>query len=363
MMMKQIRSTDGTGTLTYLIGDEITGTAAVIDPTVHDAELIGAAATELGFSITTIIDTHTHADHVSGAGRLREMTGGKIVMHRNSRDKWKVADQGNAFGIGDILRANAAVKADRLVDDGDVIEVGALRFEVLHTPGHTDDHIALKLRDNLFTGDLLLIGQAGRSDLPGGDAGQQYDSLTLKVLTLPDDTKLHPGHDYEENEFSCLGEEKLNNPFLQVRTKEEYRTFVRNFFPPIADKGSDDAMVLQCGTHRVSTSREPFTNISPAQLAAMLHGKDQPFLLDVREPSELTAFGAVPGVVNIPAGQFRRRLGDLPADTARPVVVICQSGGRSYEAAHFLATHGYSNVYNLQGGTSAWMRERPMTHA
>ena len=142
--------------------------------------------------ITEVIDTHTHADHVSAASELKAKAGARLTMHEATVDKWKVLDQGDKFGIGDILRANAEHKVDRYVRHGDTITVGSLEFSVLHTPGHTDNHISLLLGDMLFTGDLLLIGQAGRSDLPGGNTEDQYESLTRHILPLPDETRHLP---------------------------------------------------------------------------------------------------------------------------------------------------------------------------
>ena len=192
MILKQIRSTDDTGTLSYLIVDEASRNAAIIDPNIEDLQRILDAANEAHARIIHIIDTHTHADHVSAAGELKRLTGAKLAMHENTKNKWKIVDQGDKFGIGDILRKNAAFEVDQFVNDGDEIVVGELTLSVLFTPGHTDNHISILLDDNVFTGDLLLIGQAGRSDLPGGNPREQYDSLFNKIMKLPESTKIRP---------------------------------------------------------------------------------------------------------------------------------------------------------------------------
>jgi glyoxylase-like metal-dependent hydrolase (beta-lactamase superfamily II)/rhodanese-related sulfurtransferase len=355
MVFRQIRSTDGTGTLSYLVGDETTAEAAVIDPNKEDTRAILALADSLKLRITEVIDTHTHADHVSGAGELKARTGARLTMHEATVDKWKVLDQGDAFGIGDILRANATHEVDRYVRHGDAITVGTLAFTVLHTPGHTDNHISLLLGDRLFTGDLLLIGQAGRSDLPGGNTRDQYESLTRHVLPLPDETRIYPGHDYEEKEYALLGNERSANPFLHPRTLEEYLAFVADFFPPLAEAVGDGPVILQCGTHRVSTSAEGFRSIGAAELAQMIKKNSSLLLLDVREPFELAAFGAIPGVTNIPSSEITRRRVELPGESERPIAVICQSGNRSFEVSHYLVQQGYRKVYNLEGGTFAWL--------
>ena len=245
MIVRQIRSTDETGTLSYLLADEKTRHAALIDPNVEDVQKIDLLVRELDVTITHVIDTHTHADHISGAGELQKAYGAKVIMHENTKDKWKVIDLGEKFGIADILRANAAITVDRYVMDGDTVAVGDLTIRVLHTPGHTDNHISLLVGDALFTGDLLLVGQAGRSDLPGGNSEDQYESLFQKILPLSDTVKIYPGHDYEENEFAFLRDERKRNPFLQRRSKAEYVEFVKDFFPPIAESTAGGHMTLQ----------------------------------------------------------------------------------------------------------------------
>jgi len=364
MFFEQLRSTDGTGTLSYLLADSTTKRAAVIDPNIEDMEHIVHAFSTHGLSLVHVIDTHTHADHVSAAGALKERFGATLVMHENTKHKWKVVDEGDKFGIGDTLRANAAFEVDRYVNDGDIIPLDGLELELLFTPGHTDNHVAVRHQEMLFTGDLLLIGQAGRSDLPGGNAGDQYESLTKKIIPLPDNTKIFPGHDYDGNTFAYLGKEKSENPFLKQRTKAEYISFVEEFFPPLAESIDGGKMTLQCGAKRVASPTDGWTNISPRQLAERLRTNPHPFLLDVREPFELTAFGAIPGVKNISIRQLKSRLDELPTDKNAEIIAICQSGSRSAEAAHVLHAQGFGRVRNLTGGTSAWVQhgnpvERP----
>jgi glyoxylase-like metal-dependent hydrolase (beta-lactamase superfamily II)/rhodanese-related sulfurtransferase len=358
MILHQIRSTDGTGSLAYLLIDEMTSAAVMVDPNLEDLETIQKMVSDEYIRLTHVIDTHTHADHVSAAGELRKRFGAQTVMHENTKHKWKVVNQGDKFGIGDTLRANANVPIDRYVNDGDIVESGSLKVKAVFTPGHTDNHIALMAGDCLFTGDLLLIGQAGRSDLPGGNPEEQYDSLFGKIMPLPDSTKMYPGHDYEENTFSYLGEEKKSNPFLAKRSKPEYVDFVRDFFPPIAEAiASGGKMTLQCGVKRVARATDSFRNVSPMELSRMLQRDENILLVDVREPGELIRMGHIDRVVNIPVGEIALRLAELPSDKARPIVCVCASGGRSFEAAHYLSTQGYTNVMNLDGGTIGWIKE------
>jgi glyoxylase-like metal-dependent hydrolase (beta-lactamase superfamily II)/rhodanese-related sulfurtransferase len=353
MLIKQIRSTDDTGTLSYIVADETTKSALVIDPNLEDVQRILLAADALDVEITHLLDTHTHADHISGLLKLKEITGAQTIMHAEAKDKYKFAHLGDAFGIGDILRENVKVEIDRFVEDDDDIMIGGIKIKVLHTPGHTNDHIALLAEGHLFTGDLLLIGQAGRSDLPGGNAEEQYDSLFMKIMKLPNDTIIHPGHDYDKTEFTTLAKEKVENPFLAPRSKAEYVQFVHEFFPPTADN-REGKVVLQCGVKRVADRAETFTNISVRDLRKMINNDDL-IVLDVREPGELRALGAIEGVVNIPVGDLVYGGADIARFKGKKIAVICQTGGRSIEASHFLASKGIGTIYNVAGGTLGWL--------
>jgi glyoxylase-like metal-dependent hydrolase (beta-lactamase superfamily II)/rhodanese-related sulfurtransferase len=363
MEIRQIRSKDGTGTLSYFLVDRNTAVSLLVDPNREDLNELREIVDSSGTTLTHVIDTHTHADHVSAAGELRDLYGARVVMHENTKNKWKVVDQGDRFGIGDILRANAAIHVDQYVTDGDRIVSGGMSIGLLFTPGHTDNHLALIAEGNLFTGDLLLIGQAGRSDLPGGDPAAQYDSLFGKIMPLPDTTRMYPGHDYSGNEYAMLGEEKRTNPFLSRRSRKEYIDFVKEFFPPIAESvAAGGKMTLQCGTTRVLQKENEIPTVTPAELSSMQGGR--PLILDVREPSELALIGFIEGAKNVPAGQLSRRLQELPAAKDTLIVCVCQSGSRSLEATHFLLSQGFTNVKNLAGGTAAWIRSgRPVVRA
>lgn len=356
MLIKQIRSDDGTGTLSYFLIDEKERVGCIIDPNIEDSGRIERLIDDQRVCLTHVIDTHTHADHVSAASELRQKTGAQTIMHANTKTKWKIVDQGDKFGIGDTLRANARIPIDRYVEDGEKVSVGSFTIGVMFTPGHTDNHISLLAGDNVFTGDLLLIGQAGRSDLPGGNPEEQYDSLFNRILPLPDRTKIYPGHDYQDMDFAYLGEERISNPFLQPRSKEEFVNFVKDFFPPFAENvASGGKMTLQCGVQRVVQPGDRIKSISAQELSAMLGGESRPFLLDVREPIELEMGGAIEGACNISVRRLQQQIDSLPKTKDGEIVCVCQSGSRSVEAAHFLQQQGYSNVMNLTGGTSGWI--------
>lgn len=355
MILKIIRSQDGTGTLSYLIIDETYKTAAVIDPNLEDVNKIVSLADESGVKITHILDTHTHADHFSGAKKLKNICNAQIYMHEQTKNKLDVLKNASKFGVEDILNYNANIGVDVFVSDGDIISVGETKIRVFYTPGHTDNHITFLAEDALFTGDLLLIGQVGRSDLPGGNVSDQYDSIFNKIIILPGKTKIYPGHDYKENEFSYLEDELVRNPFLEKRTREEYIKLVNDYFPPFTEtSGERGKVTLQCGTRRVEQSSGKFRTMSASELYEMLKSGKELFLLDVREPEELFA-GKIDGVVNIPIRNLPDKLNILP-DKSQDIVCICASGNRSLEAAHFLSTRGFSNILNLEGGTYNWFK-------
>lgn len=187
-------------TLTYLLADPITGDAVIIDPV---SEHIGAYISflqEQELQLGWVLDTHVHADHITGAAGLREYTGAR-----------------SAVGAGCAVDC-----ADRLLQDGDTIVFGNEVLRVIPTPGHTSNCVTFHWRDRLFTGDALLIGGCGRTDFQGGDAGLLYDSITERLFPLPDETLVYPGHDYKGARVSCIGQEKGSNPRLAGRSRQEF---------------------------------------------------------------------------------------------------------------------------------------------
>ncbi|MEM3051815.1 MAG: MBL fold metallo-hydrolase [Candidatus Bathyarchaeia archaeon] len=189
----------------YVIADEAVGDAVVVDPSFNAGELIRILQKER-LALRFIINTHGHSDHTAGNAELRSMfAGAKTVVHRLSR-----------------------VPADLLVDDGDMLYVGAVPVKVIHTPGHTPDSICLLVDGKkLLTGDTLFVGECGRTDLPGGNARSMYDSLFNKLLRLDDDVEVYPGHDYGVRPSSTIGEERRSNYTLQPRSIEEFVEFMR----------------------------------------------------------------------------------------------------------------------------------------
>jgi len=206
---EQIRSS---GCLSYILGCAIEKACVVIDPEIDKADDYMALARFFGSKLMYAIDTHTHADHNSACKVMRERHGVKVVMHR----------------------ATDAPYIDVRVDDGDEIKFGQCSLKVIHTPGHTQDCMCLLFKDRIFTGDTLLIGGCGRTDLPGGCAESQYDSLK-RLAALGDQIRVYPGHDYREA-VSTLGDERQSNPRMLIASKEEFVHFMTSRKPPLPRK-------------------------------------------------------------------------------------------------------------------------------
>lgn len=197
-------------TYSYLIGCEKTHQAVLIDTVNSAVDQYLQLLDELNLKLVYVLDTHTHADHITGAGALRTATGALTLL----------GEQANSFCVSKALH------------HGDIINVGQLVIEALHTPGHTDDSYSFILEENgqlyAFTGDTLLIRGTGRTDFQNGNATQQYQSLFDHLLKLPDNTWVYPGHDYKGWTVSTIGEEKANNPRLQVKDLAEYVALMNN---------------------------------------------------------------------------------------------------------------------------------------
>ena len=187
-------------TYTYLIADTDTGDAALIDPVLGEVVLYLGLLEERQLRLAWVLETHVHADHVTAAAALRSRTGARIVFGRDS----------------------SVEGADLLVADKDDVPLGRDMVRVIATPGHSPGSVSYLWRDRVFTGDSLLIHGCGRTDLPGGDAGQLFDSLMRKLLSLPDETLVYPGHDYQGRWVSCMAEERASNSQLSGRTRDEF---------------------------------------------------------------------------------------------------------------------------------------------
>ncbi|MEH2283824.1 MAG: FAD/NAD(P)-binding protein [Nostoc sp.] len=196
-----------TSSYTYLIGDRQTGDAVLVDPVLEQVDRDLQSLAELGLKLRYCLETHLHADHITGAGKLRQKTGCQVIVPQNT----------------------AVTKADRSLVGGETLEVGSVIIETIFTPGHSASHIAyLVNKTHLLTGDALFIRGCGRTDFQGGDPGTLYDVVTQRLFTLPDDTLVYPAHDYKGRTVSTIGEEKRLNPRFSDRSRSQFITIMNN---------------------------------------------------------------------------------------------------------------------------------------
>lgn len=189
---------------TYIIGEETTGEAAVVDPHA-EIDRILTLVEKNKLKVKYVINTHSHWDHIQGNTEMVAKTGAKVIMHKQS-PKLK----------------------DSSIEDGGKIKLGKLEIDVIHTPGHCPDEICLLVNGKLMTGDTLFVGECGRTDIPGGNSEQLFDSLFNRLLKLDESIEVYPGHDYGERPYSTIGYEKEHNYTLKPSTKEQFVRFMAN---------------------------------------------------------------------------------------------------------------------------------------
>ena len=324
---------------TYLIGSEKDHAALLVDPIREKVDRYLALLAYHGLRLEGIIDTHTHADHRTGSLDLKELTGAKVIMHRKA----------------------PAPHVNMHVDDGDEIPVGDLRLQVLYTPGHTPDGISLFAGDRVLTGDTLLIRGTGRCDFAGSDAGEQFDAITQKLFTFPDETLVFPAHDYRGNTRSTIGEEKRLNPRLTGRTREQYIDLMNNLGLPLPENIQE---VLQPNQSALDDDRLRFPSLaelnqvrqlSSTQVQALTETSPGPVILDVREPEEyMGELGHIPGSILMPLKDLTSHAEELGNYKDRHVIAVCRAGVRSTTAAAILTGLGFEQVSNLKGGMLDW---------
>jgi glyoxylase-like metal-dependent hydrolase (beta-lactamase superfamily II)/rhodanese-related sulfurtransferase len=363
---------------TYLMGCEHARRAILVDPVAELCDPVAKLLDERGLTLDLVVDTHTHADHHSGGREVARRSGAPYALHQATECE----------GVDERLR------------DGQVLEVGNERVEILHTPGHTPDSVTLRCGRNLLTGDFLFLAQdgAGRLDLPGGDPAAHWDSLG-RLASYDDEHRVWPGHDYAELTDSTLGEERRRNPRFQRITREEYVAWQKAIAAPtpqwmldvIASNlgsaaahaehhtaaheldaglaaGLDPVLGAACADGGAggggACSSGPMGRVPmlfPDEVARRLSAPDseRPYLLDVREPWEFSGpMGRhAPGAVLIPLGQLPGRLEELPRNPDRELHVICKTGGRSARAVELLIDRGWRRVFNVATGTEGWVRE------
>jgi len=350
-----LRQLNDTACYTYLLGSEKTKEAILIDPVLERIDHYLDEISSEGLALRYAINTHTHADHLSGVAAIADRTGATAVMHRNSPSSC----------------------VELRVDEGSKIAMGDVELEFLYTPGHTTDGVTIRTGKLLFTGDTLFIGGAGRTDLPGGDPGQHYDSLFTRIAPLPDDLIVYPAHDYHGKTSSRLGEEKQQNEYFEPRSRTQYVEWLQNRAAEAPDwmldvlKANyacardpravwipvDAPACMMPNPQAVGANEQAVRTISPDEVRDRLTVSEanRPVILDVREPEELIGpLGHLEDAVLVPVGRLPERLDEVEPYRDREIIAVCKAGGRSATAASILMQAGFAHVLSMDGGMQAW---------
>lgn len=323
-------------TYTYIIGDRQTGEIAIIDPVLETVERDLQFINEMKYQLKYILDTHIHADHITGAGELRRLTGAKTAVSQKA----------------------SVTCVDIPLEDGQELLLGDLPIKVLATPGHTDGCMSFYFSGRVFTGDSLMIRGCGRTDFQQGSSSNLYDSISTKIFALPDSTILCPGHDYRGFLSSTVGDEKQYNPRLNQNTKKE--SFIKTMSElKLADpKKIHEALPanLACGRPQDKKYLHPQVTdgIPEVTVHQVEENKKNIRLIDVRQPFEFNnEYGHIEGAELVTLGpelfQFLEQ-----ADKKQEIVFICRSGGRSGQATELALQMGFESVANMVGGMIIW---------
>ena len=333
MILEQFRSG---GCLSYLVGCDQHGVGLLVDPEITLLDRYLAAAAQHGLRLHYLVDTHTHADHFSACRKLARRLELPVVMHR----------------------ASPAPFVDIRVDEGECLIVGQLRLQILHTPGHTADSICLKLADCVLTGDTLLIGATGRTDLPTGDASELYDSLFGKLLELPAETRVFPAHNYRGQSSTTIGDERATNPRLQVDGRQAFVALMDNLNLKAPDHLTEALRVDCSGGRSVAqliaeaADHIAFMPIDEVQ-RRIADPAGELVVLDVRE-AESFREGHIPGARHVPRGQLELRVDSVLPDPLQRIVVYCEFGKISTLATAMLRSIGFARAVALDGGFQQW---------
>jgi sulfur dioxygenase len=327
------------GTYTYLLASRRGGEALIIDPVLEKVDRYLQLIRELDLKLVKAVDTHLHADHITGLGALRDRTHCITVMGEQTK---------------------ADVVSMRL-SEGEKLTVEGVSLDVLYTPGHTDDSYSYLMADRVFTGDTLLIRGTGRTDFQNGDPRAQYDSIFNKLLKLPESTLVFPAHDYKGETVSTIGEERAFNPRLQVKSVDEYATLMNNLNLP-NPKMMDVAVPanMRVGLAQDEIARRGWAVNATDALA--LVGQSDVIFVDLREATERERRGVIPGSVHAPYPDLRANIAPggmlhaLAASTGRRLLFYCAFGERSAMAVQAAQDARLASACHLQGGIDAWTK-------
>jgi sulfur dioxygenase len=327
------------GTYTYLMASRRGGEALIIDPVLEKVDRYIQLVKELDLKLVKAVDTHLHADHITGLGALRDRTQCVTVMGQESKV--------------DVVSMRLA--------EGDKLTIEGMALDVLYTPGHTDDSYCFTMADRVFTGDTLLIRGTGRTDFQRGDPRAQFDSIFNKLLRLPDETMVFPAHDYKGETVSTIGEERAFNPRLQVKSIDEYVALMNGLNLP-NPKMMDVAVPANM---RVGLAQEEIARRGwavSAEEAVTLLGRGDVAVIDLREPRERAKHGVIPGSLHAPYGDLAANvraggmLNELARATGKRMLFYCAFGERSAMAVQAAQEAGLASARHIQGGMDAWNR-------
>jgi glyoxylase-like metal-dependent hydrolase (beta-lactamase superfamily II)/rhodanese-related sulfurtransferase len=324
------------GCRSYLIGCEESCAAALIDPELNQIDRYLALAARDALRIRYLVDTHTHADHFSATQLLARQLGVAVVMHASS----------------------PAPFVDLRLRGGELLIVGRLRLQAMHTPGHTRDSMCLSVEDRVFTGDTLLIGGTGRTDLPSGDAAMLYESLFDGVLKLDPALKVFPAHEYKGRSHSTIGQELAENQRLQKRDRGAFIEMMQNLNLTMPTHLTEALRTNMSGGKTVAqmlseaAATVPFMSLG-ALKACLESGKGDLVVLDVRERDAYEE-GHVPGARLLPRGQLELRVNQELTDPTRRILCCCEFGRISTLATATLRQMGFQCAVALDGGMKAW---------
>lgn len=343
MFFQAIRS--DRGCTSYLAGCEKTRAAIVIDPNDELTDRTLALCTTHGLRIRHLLDTHTHADHFSALRELSSRLDVPSAMHRSS----------------------PAPFVDVHLEDGESLIVGDMRLNVVHTPGHTQDSMCVVLGDRLLTGDTLLLGATGRTDLPTGDPEALHDSLFGRLQKLDPSLMVHPAHNYKDLPPTTLAEQFATNPRLQKRDRAAFVDQMRSLDLSMPDHLTE-ALRTNCSggltvSQLIQRAAERISFMSMEELDRRIAaGTGDVEILDVREIDAYQA-GHIPGALHLARGQLELKIDSLFPDPNVRIVVYCEFGKISTLAAGTLHAMGFRSAIALDGGISAWRQAgRPLEH-
>jgi sulfur dioxygenase len=326
-------------TYSYLLASRRGGEALIIDPVLERVDRYLQLIKELDLKLVKAVDTHIHADHITGLGALRDRTHCITVMGEQARV--------------DVVSMR--------VSEGDKLTIEGVALDVLYTPGHTDDSYSFSMSDRVFTGDTLLIRGTGRTDFQNGSAQAQYESLFSKLLKLPEDTLVYPAHDYKGDTVSTIGEEKRCNPRLQVRSVDEYVALMSKLNLP-NPKMMDVAVPanMRQGLAQDEIWRKGWA-VAP-QAAMALVGMPEAALIDLRERAEREKYGTIPSSLHAPYCDLQENISpggmlhELAAATNKRLVFYCAFGERSAMAVQAAQDAGITSACHIHGGLDAWRK-------